>query len=155
MPEELGSLRPEARLGTERPHSLQQRVSKFLIPKSAFDTVFMYRRWYRENIDLRGETMKKLIYGIVCAIGIVALPLNLSAQTQSKEKAKQNRFQLTAGTPVTGSGTVGNISKWLSLNSIGGKKAGRFIERGTTVILKVRNADGGQSAPFMFTRRAE
>ncbi len=63
--------------------------------------------------------MKKIVYGIVCAIGIVALPLNLSAQTQPKEKAKQNRFQLTAGTPVTGSGTVGHISKWLSLNSIG------------------------------------
>src|SRR5215813_7091663 len=63
--------------------------------------------------------MKKLVYGFVCAITIVAMSLNLLAQTQSKQKAKRDNLQLTAGTPVTGSGTVGRISKWLSLNSVG------------------------------------
>lgn len=63
--------------------------------------------------------MKKLVYGFVCALTIVALSLNLSAQIQSKQKAKRDNFQLTAATPVTGSGTVGRLSKWLSLNSIG------------------------------------
>src|SRR5215510_5855358 len=63
--------------------------------------------------------MKKLVYGFVCAITIVAMSLNLLAQTQSKQKAKRDNLQLTAGTPVTGSGTVGRVSKWLSLNSIG------------------------------------
>src|SRR5215813_3326802 len=63
--------------------------------------------------------MKKLVYGFVCAITISALSLNLSAQTQSTQKAKRDNFQLTAATPVTGSGTVGRVSKWLSLNSIG------------------------------------
>ena len=56
---------------------------------------------------------------ILCAITLVGLPLNLSAQTEQKEKAKQNKFQVTVATNVTGQGTVGRISKWLSLNSIG------------------------------------
>src|SRR5215471_2231600 len=63
--------------------------------------------------------MKKLISTIVCAITIVGLPFNLSAQTEHKEKANQSRFQLSVSTNVTGQGTVGHISKWLSLNSIG------------------------------------
>jgi hypothetical protein len=63
--------------------------------------------------------MRKLVYGIVSVMTIVAMSLNVLAQTQSKQKAKQNSFELTAATPVTGTGTVGRISKWLSLNSIG------------------------------------
>jgi N-acetylneuraminic acid mutarotase len=35
------------------------------------------------------------------------------------------------------------------------KKAGRFIERGATVRLKVRNADGTESAEFIYTRSIE
>ena len=59
------------------------------------------------------------MFAIVCAIMLVGQSLNLAAQTEKKEKAEQSKFQLTAATPVTGSGTVGRISKWLSLNSIG------------------------------------
>lgn len=63
--------------------------------------------------------MKKHMCAIVCAIMMVGLPLNLSAQTEQKQKAKQNKFQITVTTNVTGQGSVGRISKWLSLNSIG------------------------------------
>jgi hypothetical protein len=66
-----------------------------------------------------GKLMKNAICAMVCAMGMVGLPLKLSAQTGQNEKVNHSKFQISATTPVTGNGTVGRISKWLSFNSIG------------------------------------